>query len=214
MTPASEQNETRIIALKISPEVPNQVWARRWGVSRERVRQLRAEAGLPALDLRRQFSAEVAKKVLTELRKGLSYGAVEELLCMTPGTVGRWQQRYPAFARQLREVRVALKAGTTKVCRICGETKPRSEFYPVRGSRGGVGSRCRDCSRERAKRWARERPDVLEPTRSVKRCPRCKQFKPASAFYRNKRSHDGLGTYCKSCDRERDQERARARVKQ
>lgn len=33
----------------------------------------------------------------------------------------------------------------------------------------------------------------------TKQCPTCKEFKPETGFSRNKRSKDGLQTYCKPC---------------
>jgi hypothetical protein len=33
----------------------------------------------------------------------------------------------------------------------------------------------------------------------VKRCPRCRRYKPFTDFPKNRASRDGLGTYCKPC---------------
>jgi len=39
---------------------------------------------------------------------------------------------------------------------------------------------------------------MTEPIKT-KRCPKCKQFKPLSEFYKNRNEYDGLDGYCKSC---------------
>lgn len=40
----------------------------------------------------------------------------------------------------------------------------------------------------------------------VKRCPDCKDWKPAEAFPRNRRMKDGRHTYCKECNNARSRE--------
>lgn len=42
---------------------------------------------------------------------------------------------------------------------------------------------------------------------SEKRCPRCTLTKPALAFNKNRARHDGLFSYCRSCQAVRHQER-------
>lgn len=49
------------------PEVPNAEWARRWGISRERVRQLRLKLKLPAsADLRQRAREKRRSEILVE----------------------------------------------------------------------------------------------------------------------------------------------------
>jgi len=40
----------------------------------------------------------------------------------------------------------------------------------------------------------------------MKRCPDCKEMKSFESFPRNKRTKDGLGTYCKTCHNRRGRE--------
>jgi len=49
--------------------------------------------------------------------------------------------------------------------------------------------------------WTRERNPVVAGSKIVeeKRCPTCGETKPAFMFFRNRRSADGLGGYCKPC---------------
>tara|TARA_R110000851_G_scaffold323179_1_gene489663 strand:+ start:253 stop:948 length:696 start_codon:yes stop_codon:yes gene_type:complete len=44
-------------------------------------------------------------------------------------------------------------------------------------------------------------------TEEDKYCARCKEVKPRTEYYKNKRRHDGLGVYCKPCEKEKRQQR-------
>lgn len=205
MVPVGAETQERISQMRAHPDVTNTVWAIRWGVSRERARQIREKAGLAPLDRRRRFTTDVANEVLALVRWGYIYRVIEHKLELPVGTISRWQQRDPVFAmrlKQVRDARLALEMVGPKQCSECGRNKSRDEFYLDSGTRDGLSYRCIECAKERAARYARERDDVLEPV-AEKRCPRCEVTKPAIEFYRNKRSHDGLVTYCKACERDR-----------
>jgi NMD protein affecting ribosome stability and mRNA decay len=53
----------------------------------------------------------------------------------------------------------------------------------------------------------------LEADESVKRCSRCRQFKPRAAFAQNKAMRDGLQVYCLECVAAYHQERQLAKGK-
>jgi hypothetical protein len=53
----------------------------------------------------------------------------------------------------------------SKRCRICGETKPASEFYKAAGCVDGTRGECRACFQEAAKARRLADPDVLEAAR-------------------------------------------------
>lgn len=40
----------------------------------------------------------------------------------------------------------------------------------------------------------------------TKRCSKCKETKPVSEFYKNRRTKDGLASYCQKCDRQLSRE--------
>ncbi len=55
----------------------------------------------------------------------------------------------------------------TKVCRICGTVKSRSEFYKHSSAKDGLSSRCKPCDVEQATRWkAANKARVAEATKA------------------------------------------------
>lgn len=109
-------------------------------------------------------------------------------------------------------------------CSKCGSRKPRDrEHFSVDRRRpDGLGSWCRDCSREcvrnanarrRAKMTAEEkraeRQRLVEryadlPIASSKRCADCEETKCAEAFARDRGRKDGLQAYCRDCGARRN----------
>lgn len=86
-----------------------------------------------------------------------------------------------------------------KTCTSCTLSLPLSSFGPKRSSKDGLNCYCRECDRQIAReRRERNRARNAELP-AEKRCPNCGEVKPASEFYKNEGSSDGLGGYCKSC---------------
>jgi 5-methylcytosine-specific restriction endonuclease McrA len=129
-----------------------------------------------------------------------------------------------------------------KRCSRCGETKPHSEFHKQKRSRDGLQSYCRECTKAYAKAHyeanaeqikAKNRayceaknPDRVKKTaarralaeQGMKPCLDCNEVKPFGEFSPNKRTRDGLHSYCRTCEaarvrasRKKYPERARAR---
>lgn len=85
-----------------------------------------------------------------------------------------------------------------KTCYACKETKSTSEFYPNNQKSDGFSSYCKACTlaKHKAKYIAHPRPRQPD---GFKRCPKCGEVKTVENFHSNKRSHDGLASYCKPC---------------
>lgn len=67
---------------------------------------------------------------------------------------------------------VGPKRTTAQVeCRVCGETKDASEFYPTQVRRAGDVGECRDCTKVRVRRRARTDPAVQEYDRKRAKTP-------------------------------------------
>lgn len=43
-----------------------------------------------------------------------------------------------------------------KICRICGDLKNRSEFYPKSDAKDGLRSTCKSCNSEESKKWGKQ----------------------------------------------------------
>lgn len=98
----------------------------------------------------------------------------------------------------------------TKRCPHCGKTKLLSEFHKNRTSPDGHMSWCRACHNEdERQRRANYAQGINRITKTTKRCPHCRETKPAGEFHKNKNSQDGLTTWCKTCRNEKRRERQR-----
>ena len=102
-------------------------------------------------------------------------------------------------------------AGEMMQCTKCGEYKNRTDgFY---WSNGRPMRQCKDCKKAAAS--ARQQAASRNPTartKSPKRCARCDEVKPASAFNSRGSSSDGLRPYCKSCENAENNQRHTERV--
>ena len=112
-----------------------------------------------------------------------------------------------------------------KACRVCRVEQPIDNFYRVVTSKDGRDARCRACDarqcaeRRRRRRERQEREgnggsgggggeegeegdgggEEQQQLPAEKLCRRCAASKPASSFYRNRASGDGLCDLCKPC---------------
>lgn len=95
----------------------------------------------------------------------------------------------------------------SKICPDCGELKPAMSFGANKRLPDGLARYCKECFRARSKasyrkrmaeqgRRVRERVEVDD---GYKRCPRCGEIKPISAFGRNRAKKSGLTDYCRPC---------------
>ncbi len=92
-----------------------------------------------------------------------------------------------------------------KRCTKCGKAKNIDDFrYEKKhGEKHGFRSSCNDCERTRFKKWHNEKRAKPKPLREIppshKYCVRCDGIKSTEQFSRNKRSKDGLFSWCKDC---------------
>lgn len=101
----------------------------------------------------------------------------------------------------------------TKVCTICKQEKPVTDFYPNGANK--YRSACKSCDakrrQERTARYIQERSEGRIIT-TTKTCRRCKKEKPVSEFYPNTRARDGLDIYCTPCRCAEQRDRYHGRV--
>ncbi len=76
-------------------------------------------------------------------------------------------------------------------CTTCLEDKPAGEFYPRN-------RQCKGCVKEKQRRYKERRRGDYSSV-SEKACNRCLLTLPASAFYQDKSSSNGLHVMCKAC---------------
>lgn len=102
-----------------------------------------------------------------------------------------------------------------KRCPGCTVAKPLADFHRSTRSADGLQRLCKDCGNDaRRQRVALRRQETLAalPPDDCKRCPRCGEVKARSEYHRNRRTRDGLQTYCRPCsnDIRRDYEQRHA----
>lgn len=93
----------------------------------------------------------------------------------------------------------AWKTTGVKACPKCRQEKPVSAFSKC--SKYGLACWCKACDSEKAKRLKpRKTKDRYDGTVS-KECRKCGVIHPLENFHRNRAMADGLGQYCKPCQR-------------
>ena len=85
-----------------------------------------------------------------------------------------------------------------KECRSCHVVRNAMEFTKNKTRRDGLEPKCKLCLSEYRQQHIYPKHEI---TTSWKICTRCKEFKDASCFHRDRTSLNGLSIYCKSCHR-------------
>lgn len=76
------------------------------------------------------------------------------------------------------------------LCRVCGDTKPKSEYYPRQIRKDGSAGECKDCTKRRVCRRARTNPAVQEYDRNRARRPKTADRIKRNAEDWNKKNPD------------------------
>jgi len=91
---------------------------------------------------------------------------------------------------------------SSKICSSCKEIKSKTEFGKSSGRKDGLNVYCKSCAKEKSK-ISLTKTNLKPKLKLVNKfCKNCSTDKPIEDFYKNKNSLDGLGTYCKSCDKQ------------
>lgn len=86
-----------------------------------------------------------------------------------------------------------------KTCKVCGETKPTTEFSKDSSKTDGLNFYCRPCHNRRQAEFLL-RPSKNSAVNGMKRCMRCKETKPVSNFGASTKTFDQLDRRCKACN--------------
>lgn len=175
--------------------------AKRWDLSRERVRQIVKAAGatMPRQNQQAQIDAAIqaifeGAKILDAAREhGAAPATIRKHMVDQHG-VTPYEVRRGHFAAE-RESRLRGEGETE--CVYCGETKSWSEMRVGPRGRQRV---CNECNNDKARQWYRDHAGQNpEPTVDEKECTNCGEVKPADEFYRNTALTTGLQSWCKMC---------------
>ncbi len=111
-------------------------WASEWGLSHERVRQLREQLNVPP---RGSFNKEIAMEIIEYIRSGKGTVSTARTYENYPSVGKRkflsWCKEHPELGEALQEaldyVEFQKKHPTHKKCQITGETLPITEFIKI-----------------------------------------------------------------------------------
>ncbi len=180
-----------------------------YGISRERVRQIAADAGFAPRSIRRdRKNAKISLMTLGIIEgremwksprfftRGVTKKQFEEFLEeYSPALLTRWR-----YADELPISRTGMADPNGRVCTTCRKRKTWSHYYKSKTGLNGKSIRCIDCTKELAEKFRVSR-NVTEPTVSERVCTRCRILKDADQFSRSVTSSNGLQSWCKECQR-------------
>lgn len=176
-----------------NPKKTLQEWGDEWGISAERVRQIRHEAGVGSVY---KLDMKVVEHIANKIAKGEHTLADRELYKDLP--VGF--EAFKTWIRENKEVDdIIAKAQniayqqklnpTNKVCLLCKKEKDVTGFKKSQKFIDGYTKVCIECISK----------PIEQKTLGKKVCLLCKKEKSRKSYTRNRKYRDGLVPFCKDC---------------
>jgi hypothetical protein len=201
-TPAKLTKNQIVEAITSDPTKTNIDWGNEWGVSRERVRQLRVRFGIPSV---KSFNHETFSKALINIENGyvlLTSNLFTDIPNFGLKKLKNWMEQDPNIKRLVEEAlrRAHQRAynPNKKLCTICEKVKPISEFYRSKTGRDRRMTKCNSCNIKTVKEYYEKRYTPV-PTVKFKACTMYKDqgLLPAEFFHKSKKTTSGLQYTCK-----------------
>ncbi len=174
-----------------------QAWADEWGVTHERVRQLRIESGVPQRGAYNEEIAEAILDIIKTGRGGLTTPRTYEDQPIGLERFKTWIDEEEGLADKVSEAqKIAaknLKDPIEKECKYCKHWKPVEEYSRNQKYLDGLTRFCKECIAI----LKQKKNDLGEE--KLKRCLACKQDKKISDFSKNPNAPDSLRMFCKDC---------------
>jgi len=174
-----------------------QTWADEWGVTHERVRQLRIESGVPQRGAYNEETAESILEIIKTGRGGLTTPRTYEGQPIGLERFKTWIEEEDGLAEKVAEAqKIAsknLKDPIEKECKYCREWKPVESYKRNQKFLDGLTRFCVECIN-----ILKEKKENVKEEK-VKLCLSCKEDKPVSNFSKNPNAPDSLRMFCKNC---------------
>ena len=174
-----------------------QTWADEWGVTHERVRQLRIESGVPQRGAYNEETAEAILDIIRTGRGGLTTPRTYEEQPIGLEKFKTWIEEEDGLAERVIEAqKIAIKNmkdPIEKECRYCKEWKPVEQYSRNQKFIDGYSRFCKDCTVQLRSQKA-ESSEL-----PMKFCLSCKKDKSVKEFSKNPNTVDKLRIFCKSC---------------
>jgi len=174
-----------------------QTWADEWGVTHERVRQLRIESGVPQRGAYNEETAEAILEIIRTGRGGLTTPRTYEGQPIGLERFKTWIEEEEGLKERVeqaqKEALKNLKDPIEKECKYCREWKPVEEYSRNQKYLDGLSRFCKDCII-----ILKEKKEELGDDK-MKLCLSCKKDKKTSEFSKNPNAQDKLKIFCKDC---------------
>lgn len=168
-------------------------WADEWGVTIERVRQIKIECGVGSkFDVNMTISTKIANKIklgeytLTDLdlHKDLPIGRE---------AFATWMRKSLEIKELIEQAQEEAKLNklnpTSKVCKKCNKSKDIDSYSKSQRYVDGRLPWCIDCLNVK----------LHKKRDNKKRCMLCRKEKSVKSYTSNKKYKDGLVPFCKTC---------------
>ncbi len=201
------KEEHEAIAAKVMKGNTLQSVGDEYGVTRERIRQIALSLGVSARGakrLQRQRMIKEHSEVIISARENWEPARFSDY----PFTRIQFEKVLAEIDADLydRWCSAALNPISLKgiadprgrVCAMCKERKPWSQFYADKDGINGKAQRCIPCAREQVEHYRLLR-HVPEPTVEHKICTRCRIDKAAGEYSRSTSHFTGLQPWCNAC---------------
>ncbi len=200
--------EARELFLK-DPHKKLSLWAKEWGVSDERVRQLREQAGVAP---RSAYNSEIAQIVLDRIAEGkgsLTTSKTYDELPIGYERFKAWMKDMPELVERVNEAKAEAEKlswnPTWKKCLQCQEEKDILEFEKSQKYKSGYTQYCKECLvslREATHRYK----ETIKSEENSKVCLVCQKDKPLNKYNKSKRDKNKREAICSLCHRKNNRE--------
>ena len=179
------------------PEKMLNDWAEEWGVTHERVRQLRIASGIPQRGAYNEDTANTILEVIRTGRGGLSTPRTYEDVNIGYERFKSWMEEEEGLSEKVieaqKEAEKFLKDPIEKQCKYCRQWKEVEDFKRNQKYLDGYTKFCVDCLQV-----LKEKKEEIGDEK-LKTCLSCRKELPTSKFTRNPNSKDGYKLFCKDC---------------
>ena len=200
--------EARELFLK-DPHKKLSLWAEEWGVSDERVRQLREQAGVAP---RSAYNSEIAQIVLDRIAEGkgsLTTTKTYEELPIGYERFKAWMKEEPGLKERVEEAKAKAEKLSWnpdwKKCLECQEEKDVTEFEKSQKYKSGYTLYCKDCL-VKLREATQQYKEIIKSEENSKVCLVCRKDKPLSKFNKSKRDRTKREAICSLCHRKANRE--------
>ena len=186
------------------------LWAKEWGVSDERVRQLREQAGVAP---RSAYNSEIADIVLNRIAEGkgsLTTSKTYEELPIGYERFKAWMKEMPELVEKVEEAKAKADKlswnPSWKKCLECQEEKDVSEFEKSQKYKSGYTQYCKECLaplREATNQYK----TTLKSEENNKICLLCKKEKSLDKYAKSKKDRNKREAICMLCHRKANRQK-------